>query len=96
MRTPESAVYVMTKDQRATIPVDIRNMAYELMSYVRLHLNLTESLRKALNCIEDLQKEHRALLQEAMINNVQKPAETLLSAMINPSIIRFNEGKHAK
>lgn len=46
--------------------------------------------------MEELQKEHRTLLQEAMINSMQKPAETLLSAMINPSIIRLNEGKHAK
>ncbi|KAI9470783.1 MAG: hypothetical protein EXX96DRAFT_491183, partial [Benjaminiella poitrasii] len=91
MRTPEPGVYVMTKEQRATIPVDIRNMTDELMQYVRLHLNLT-----TLDCMEELQKEHRTLLQEAMINNVQKPAETLLSSMINPSIIRLNEGKHTK
>lgn len=46
--------------------------------------------------MEELQKEHQFLLQEAMINNVQEPANKLLSFIINPSIIRLYEGKHAK
>jgi hypothetical protein len=53
-------------------------------------------LKETLSCIEELQKEHRALLQEALINNAQKSAETMLSALINPAIIRLDEGKHTK
>ncbi|KAG1050324.1 hypothetical protein G6F43_007388 [Rhizopus delemar] len=96
MMPPEPGVHIMTKEQRATMPVDIRNMAEELVPHVRLHLNLTELLRETLNCVEELQKEHRAQLQEAMSDNVQKSNETLLSTIVNPSIIRSNEGNHAK
>lgn len=38
---PEPGVHIMTKEQRATMPVDIRNMTEELVPHVRLHLNLT-------------------------------------------------------
>lgn len=41
MMPPEPGVHIMTKEQRATMPVDIRNMAEELVPHVRLHLNLT-------------------------------------------------------
>ncbi|KAG0833316.1 hypothetical protein G6F18_006823 [Rhizopus arrhizus] len=72
---PEPGVYIMTKEQRANIPVDIRNMADEL-----------ELLRETLNCVEELQKEYRVLLQEATSDNMQKSTETLLSTIVNPSI----------
>lgn len=39
--TPEPGVYIMTKEQKATIPVNINSVADDLMSYVRFHLNLT-------------------------------------------------------
>ncbi|PHZ09980.1 uncharacterized protein RHIMIDRAFT_293940 [Rhizopus microsporus ATCC 52813] len=71
-------------------------MADDLISYVRFHLNLAELLREALDSIEELQKEHRSQLQEVTINNEQISAETLLSSVINPVIIRLNEGKHSK
>ncbi|KAI7901969.1 uncharacterized protein BX663DRAFT_94989 [Cokeromyces recurvatus] len=41
MMTPEPGVYIMTKEQRADIPLCINNMHDELISFIRLHLNLT-------------------------------------------------------
>ncbi|CAO3692898.1 unnamed protein product [Rhizopus microsporus] len=96
MMTPEPGVYIMTKEQKATIPVTINSMADDLTSYVRFHLNLTELLMETLDNIKELQREHRSQLQEVMINNEQISAETLLSSVVNPVIIRLNEGKHAK
>ncbi|KAI9358203.1 hypothetical protein BD770DRAFT_410509 [Pilaira anomala] len=96
MMTPEPGVYIMTKEQKATIPVNINRMADDLISYVRFHLNLTESLRETLDSIEGLQKEHRSQLQEVTINNKHISAETLLSSVVKPVIIRLNEGKHSK
>ncbi|KAG1055790.1 hypothetical protein G6F43_002267 [Rhizopus delemar] len=95
MMTPEPGVYIMTKEQKATIPVNINSMADDLASYVRFHLNLTGLLRETLDSIEELRKKHRSQL-EVMISNEQISAETLLSSIINPVIIRLNEGKHAK
>ncbi|KAG1408396.1 hypothetical protein G6F58_009498 [Rhizopus delemar] len=71
-------------------------MADDLISYVRFHLNLTELLRETLDSIEGLQKEHRSQLQEVTINNEQISAETLLSSVVKPVIIRLNEGQHSK
>ncbi|KAG0763947.1 hypothetical protein G6F16_007103 [Rhizopus arrhizus] len=73
-----------------------KNMADDLISYVRSHLNLTELLRETLDSIEGLQKEHRSQLQEVTINNEQISAETLLSSVVKPVIIRLNEGQHSK
>jgi hypothetical protein len=39
--TPEPGVYVMSKEQRADIPLRISNMHDELIAFIRLHLNLT-------------------------------------------------------
>ncbi|KAI7907321.1 uncharacterized protein BX663DRAFT_426640 [Cokeromyces recurvatus] len=96
MMTPEPGVYIMTKEQKATIPVNINSMADDLISYVRFHLNLTELLRETLDSIEGLQKEHRSQLQEVTIDNKHISAETLLSSVVKPVIIRLNEGKHSK
>lgn len=46
--------------------------------------------------MEGLRKEHRSQLQEVTINNEQISAETLLSSVVKPVIIRLNEGKHYK
>jgi hypothetical protein len=46
--------------------------------------------------VEKLQKEYYVLLQEAMSDNMQKSTETLLSTIVNPSIVRSNEGNHTK
>jgi hypothetical protein len=51
---------------------------------------------ETLDSIEELQKEHQSQIQEVMINNKQISAETLLSSVVNPAIIRLNEGKHTK
>ncbi|KAG1151373.1 hypothetical protein G6F37_004828 [Rhizopus arrhizus] len=63
MMTPESGVYIMTKEQKATIPVNINSMTDDLISYVRFHLNLTELVTETLDSIEDLQKEHQSQIQ---------------------------------
>lgn len=41
MMTPEHGVYIMTKEQKALIPVNTSSMADDLITYIRLHLNLT-------------------------------------------------------
>ncbi|KAG0752573.1 hypothetical protein G6F24_013496 [Rhizopus arrhizus] len=54
MMTPEPGVYIMTKEQKVTIPVNINSMADDLISYVRFHLNLTELVTETLDSIEEL------------------------------------------
>ncbi|KAI9005466.1 hypothetical protein CLU79DRAFT_713129 [Phycomyces nitens] len=86
-------VFFMTKEQRVVVPVEFKEKDISMIPFIQFYLTLAAECEESLIAIKQLKEEHKIAVNAPMANKNQECRPSLLS-MVNPSIIRLNEGKH--
>ncbi|KAI7898051.1 uncharacterized protein BX663DRAFT_582987 [Cokeromyces recurvatus] len=84
-------VYLMTKEQRVDVPVNFDEKDVLLIPFIEFYKSVAVACETTITNIEQLKKEHKRNMQST---SMVKNKEQNLLELIDPSIIRINEGKH--
>ncbi|KAI9340614.1 hypothetical protein BD770DRAFT_422260 [Pilaira anomala] len=93
MSMQTQGVFLMNKEQKAVVPVDFKEKDISMIPFIQFYLTVATGCEETLEVIKQLKKEHKMTVNAATANGNQDSRLNLLS-IVNPSIIRLNEGKH--
>ncbi|KAI7848540.1 hypothetical protein BDC45DRAFT_450041 [Circinella umbellata] len=91
-------VFVMNKEQRVKVPVEFSSKDIELVPFVNFYVILASAFDETLDVVEALKTEHKDAMRKlsaASLNKEKRNKHTNLLNVVDPIIIRLNEGKHA-
>ncbi|KAI8380236.1 hypothetical protein BD560DRAFT_323901, partial [Blakeslea trispora] len=89
MSTKAPGIYVMNKEQRVDVPVRFSDKDVTLLPFICFFKTLAVACTETLSVLKELKKDHKAILRSKDKERVS------LCNIVDPVIIRLNEGKHA-
>ncbi|KAL7318307.1 hypothetical protein PS15m_004541 [Mucor circinelloides] len=89
MSTQSPGIYIMTKEQWVNVPISFSEKDITINPFICFFKTLAIACEETLSVLKELKQEHKTTLQ----SKGKKPQK--LCNIINPMIIRLNEGKHA-
>ncbi|KAG0928310.1 hypothetical protein G6F57_013565 [Rhizopus arrhizus] len=88
MSTQAPGIYIMTKEQRVNVPISFSETDITILPFICFFKTLAIACEETLSVLKELRQEHKTILR----SKDQRPQK--LSSIVNPMIIRLNEGKH--
>ncbi|KAI7874548.1 hypothetical protein K492DRAFT_137713 [Lichtheimia hyalospora FSU 10163] len=89
----EQNVYIMNKEQKVIVPVDFKEKDVTILPFIQFHLTLAAGCKESLQVISQLKKEHKVAEKKATTSTSSNNSRSRLLNMIDPVIVRLNEGK---
>ncbi|KAI9313576.1 hypothetical protein BX666DRAFT_1864022 [Dichotomocladium elegans] len=89
MSTQAPGLYIMNKEQRVDVPIRFSEKDITLLPFICFFKTLAAACEETLSVLKELKKEHKTILRSK-----DKERENLCR-IVDPVIIRLNEGKHA-
>ncbi|CAO3601007.1 unnamed protein product [Absidia cylindrospora] len=78
----------MTKEQRVKVPISFSEKDFTVHPFICFFKTLAVACEETLSMLKELKQEHKTILR----SKDRKPQN--ICSIINPIIIRLNEGKH--
>ncbi|EIE91084.1 hypothetical protein G6F46_009389 [Rhizopus delemar] len=88
MSTPAPGIYTMTKEQSVNVPISFSEKDITVLPFICFFKTLAIACEENLSVLKELKQENKTILR----SKDKKPQK--LCSIINPMIIRLNEGKH--